>query len=255
MNKILRFPGYCLAGLRAFIAFLTILISVIGYVITIPILGNNQDRAFSLRRNWIKFGIKLFGIKLTHIGQPHDQPALYVSNHLSFTDPVATCLYLDAFVIAKAEVSNIPILSRGAELTGVIYVKRESKTSRGDTRKALIDTLQSGKNVLVYPEGTVSQNVTILPYKQGAFREAVANGIPVVPIAINYRDQKDIWNNTGLVAHFFKQLSYWRTHIVHEIGQPIEGSDGEEVALIAHDWTKDRLLRWRAEYPSPRKIT
>lgn len=215
------------------------------YILSIPIFGNTQERAFKLRRKWITLGMIIFGIKLTHKGQPLDQPALYVSNHLSFTDPIATCKYVDAYVIAKAEVGNIPLLSKGVEMTGVIYVDRGSKSSRSNTRKALVDTLTSGKNVLVYPEGTVSENSIILPYKAGAFREAVANGIPIVPIAISYGAEKDIWNNTGLVAHFFKQLSYWRTEINQEFGAPITGDSGDDIALKANAWTLEKISPYR----------
>jgi len=245
VKTLLRIPGYFLAFIRAIFAFFTILLYVGVYLVTIPLFGNTQERAFNLRRNWIKLGMWLFGIKVKHIGQPINQAALYVSNHLSFTDPIATCLYLDAFVIAKAEVANIPFLSRGAELTGVIYVKRESKTSRSNTRKALVDTLNSGKNILVYPEGTVSQDSLILPYKTGAFREAITNGHPVVPIAISYRDNKDRWQkNTGIIKHFFTQLSYLKTVITQEIGDPITGTDGKLVAQQAQDWTQSKLIEW-----------
>ena len=245
MKTILRIPGYILAFFRAIIAFLCIAIFVFAYVITIPIFGNTQERAFKLRRMWIALGMKIFGIKLTHTGEPLNQPALYVSNHLSFTDPIATCKYVDAFVIAKAEVGNIPLLSKGVEMTGVIYVDRGSKSSRSNTRKALVDTLTSGKNVLVYPEGTVSQDSIILPYKSGAFREAFANDIPIVPIAIAYGAEKDVWKNTGLVSHFFKQLSYWRTEIIHEIGAPITGADGDEIAQKANAWTREKISSYR----------
>ena len=247
MKALIRIPGYLLAAVRAILAFTSIFLFVGLYIITIPILGNTPVRAFRLRRSWIKWGMLLFGIKIKNIGNPIDGTALYVSNHLSFTDPIATCLYLNAYVIAKAEVANIPFLSKGAELTGVIYVKRESKESRSNTRQALIDTLNSGKNILVYPEGTVSQDVTLLPYKTGAFKGAIANGYPVVPITIRYRDQKDIWNNTGIVAHFFKQLSHWRTVIIHEFGEPLTGDDGAAVAKMAYDWTLEKL---ETEWPS-----
>lgn len=242
VKTLLRIPGYCLALIRAIFAFVSILLFVSVYLITIPIFGNNQERAFKLRRSWIRWGMWLFGIKIENTGKPIEETALYVSNHLSFTDPIATCLNLNAFVIAKAEVANIPFLSKGAELTGVIYVKRDSKESRSNTRKALVDTLKSGKNILVYPEGTVSQDSLILPYKTGAFREAVSHGFPIVPIAIQYRDEKDRWaKNTGIVAHFFNQLSYFKTVITHEFGAPIRGTDGEEVAKVAYEWTKDKL--------------
>ncbi len=234
---LLSLPRYILAFVRGLLAFTSILLFLIVYTITIPIFGNSDTRKFKLRRAWLKFGIPLFGMRIEHRGTPIGVPALYVCNHRSLSDPMATCLYLDAYVIAKAEVGNIPILSKGAELTGIIYVKRENKDSRNAVREKTIETIQSGKNVLVYPEGTVSGNEKILPYRFGTFIEAAKHGIPIVPIAIEYRRKKNIWIKIGLIAHFFKQFSYWRTDMLHVIGKPITGVSGEEAAKIAEEWT------------------
>ena len=74
-------------------------------------------------------------------GKPHDKPALYVCNHRSFADPLAILPYLDAYVIAKAEVASYPIINKGAELTGVLYVKREDSQSRNAVRDKMVKPL------------------------------------------------------------------------------------------------------------------
>ncbi len=239
--NLLKFPGLLLALFRAIVCFGSILLVLILYVITIPIFGHNQVRAFNLRRNWLKFGQRLLGIKVEYKGKPINTAALYVSNHRTLSDPIATCRVLDAFVIAKAEVADIPILNQGAKLTGVMYVKRDSKESRSSVRETTTEVLKSGQNVLVYPEGTTSGEVMPLPYRYGTFTEAIKHNIPIVPIAIEYKHQKDMWRQGKLIPQFFRQFSHLNTHILHIIGEPIEAESGEEAAQIARQWTYDMV--------------
>lgn len=233
--------GFLLALVRALYAFISMGLMLLVYVVTIPILGNSSARSFRLRRTWIRWAMPVFGMKMHHHGKPIDEPALYVSNHKTFTDPMATCRFLNAFVIAKSEVGNIPILSQGAEITGVIFVKRENKESRSSVRQTAIDTILSGENVLVYPEGTTTGANELRPYRYGMFVEAAERNIPIVPISIGYTKDKDHWTGGNIVGQFFKQFSYPRTEIYHTIGKPLRGIDGKDAAILARDWTIDQL--------------
>jgi len=177
------------------------------------------------------------GIKCDVKGEQSQNAALYVSNHRSLSDPLVSLAYLDAYVIAKAEVGQIPVLAQGAKLTGILYVKRENKDSRSAVRQMMIDTLQNGFNVLVYPEGTVNTDKQIMKYKHGTFNEAAKHGIPVVPIAVEYRDKKDLWFNRSMMQHFFHQFGRLRTHCKMVIGPEFSNSDGDVLREQVEDWT------------------
>ncbi|MBK8699860.1 MAG: 1-acyl-sn-glycerol-3-phosphate acyltransferase [Saprospiraceae bacterium] len=167
---------------------------MISYAVTMLWRKHSPERAFALRKTWLTyFGHPILNIHVEVSGGPIQEPALYVSNHRSFADPVILCRYLDAYVIAKAEVASYPVINKGAELTGVLYVKRDDSKSRNEVRDLMVQTIKKGYNVLVYPEGTVGIQSKTLPFKVGSFMEAARNGIPVVPIAIEYRSEKDLW--------------------------------------------------------------
>jgi 1-acyl-sn-glycerol-3-phosphate acyltransferase len=225
------------------------------YALSAPFLGHNDQRAFKLRRHWLRYiGLPILNIKVTSYGTlPSEGVYLYVSNHRSFSDPVIMCNYIDAFVVAKAEVANYPIINKGAELTGVIYVNRGEKSSRAAVRKEMKDVLLGGKSILIYPEGTVSKHQNILPYKIGAFIMAAENNIPVVPIVLEYRDTKDLWLVPPFLSQVMRQYSAWTTEVRLSIGDIMRDTDGQNLHHKVEAWTKAEVSRlqtnWtRAQY-------
>jgi 1-acyl-sn-glycerol-3-phosphate acyltransferase len=228
---------------------------MLAYFITAPILGNNQDRAFRLRKHYLKYlAIPVLNLRVAIVGSPPTEGNfLYISNHRSFADPVVLCRYIDAFVIAKAEVAKYPIINRGAELTGVLYVKRTDKSSRSETRKLMIETIQTGQNILVYPEGTVSTTKKTLRFNPGTFHSAAEHGINIVPVAIEYRDTSDLWTYPSFVRQVFNQFSKRSVHVKLEFGQPTHTENGEILVQDVENWVNDTLLsmqnNWsRAKY-------
>lgn len=224
------------------------------YLLTRVVLPHTDRSSFRLRRRWIRwFGKPGLGIRATVEGAVTDQPAIYVCNHRSFSDPIINSIAIDAFIIAKAEIATYPLINKGAETTGIIWVDRNSRDSRLATRQAMIDTIAEGRNVLVYPEGTVSNNRTILEYKRGPFKTAAQNGITIVPVALEYRDTRDLWVVGGMMQQYFRQFGKWRTHVKLRIGPPLSSVDDAYLYDYTIAWTKEALLdmqnQWsRAEY-------
>lgn len=218
-----------------------------GYLISLLFTKGSRERAFSLRRNYLGLIVPyVLNVKMDVKGTPIEESALYVCNHRTFSDPAISSIFLDAFVIAKAEIANYPLINKGAELTGVIWVKRESRDSRKATRQALVNTVQSGYNVMVYPEGTTNDQKNTLKFLDGTFREMAQINKPVVPVALEYRDTKDLWKNRSLAAQYFRQFSAWRTEIKMEIGPPFRDEDGIALSRKCSNWTNEKINEMQA---------
>lgn len=239
MNKIL---GYPLAFVRFVICIILLVIFIGGYILSLIFTKGSRERAFALRRNYLSIILPyILNVKMDIKGTPIEESALYVCNHRTFVDPAISTIYINAFVIAKAEIANYPLINKGAELTGVIWVKRENRDSRSATRQALVKTIESGFNVMVYPEGTTNDQKNTLTYLGGTFREMSKINKPVVPIALEYRDAKDLWKDRSLAAQYFRQFSTWSTEVKMEIGPAFRNSDGVALSRQCRDWTDNKI--------------
>lgn len=235
--------GIILASLRAIILILSLLIVLPPYIIiTSVFIENTPKRAFWIRRQWVRFAKVVLGIIVTSEGKASDRHALYICNHRSFSDPLILAGLVDTYVIAKAEVAQLPLISKGAEMTGVIYVQRDDKNSRTAVRERMVEVLLEGKNVLVYPEGTTNNGLFPLPYKKGTFIEAAKNNIPVVPVVLEYKKEKDLWYKSSMVKHHFKQFGRLTTRCKVIIGPPMYDEDGLALSEKAENWTRENIL-------------
>lgn len=237
---------YILSIVRALALAMSMVIWMLAYSTTLLFSKHTPERAFRLRRNWLRYMCHpILNIKVVAEGKAMPQAALYVCNHRSFADPLAILPYLDAYVIAKAEVASYPVINKGAELTGVLYVKREDSQSRNEVRNLMVKTIKEGYNVLVFPEGTVSFHSYPMPFRAGSFNEAAKEGIGIVPIAIEFRDKKDLW----LVPHFIQQylLSYtkWKTEVKVAFGQIQYDPDGEKLRYNCEQWITQKMAEMR----------
>lgn len=250
---LLKIPGYILALVRFILMLLLVALHIGPYMLLSSFaFKHTTASAFKLRKSFMRMALPILGISIEKKGEIHNEPALYVCNHRSLTDPVVLCYFLDAFVIAKAEVGDIPLLNKGALITGIIYVKRESKDSRRATRKAMVDAVLEGKNVLVYPEGTTNGNFETLPYRPGTFVEAAKHGIPIVPVTLEYKSKYDLWIERELPAHWFYQFWKVRTECKLVIGKAIRSEDFEEIRSKSEDWTNEQIREihsgWEGSY-------
>jgi 1-acyl-sn-glycerol-3-phosphate acyltransferase len=71
-----------------------------------------------------------------------------------------------------------------------------NRKSIKDSHKAFLDAgkkIDQGYSVMLYPEGTISVNGQLKPFKNGAFKLAIEKQVPIVP-AVNLNNWKFLQN-------------------------------------------------------------
>ncbi len=172
--------------LAAFIP-LTFLLSVNAIILT---LFDTSGIVYAWHaRLWGRLGLALNGINVTLSGTEHlpDGPVIFMSNHQSNFDILSLLAAMPRQFhwIAKKELFEIPVFGHSMRRGGYIPL------DRGDGRKALqsLDeaaaTIHQGKSVVLFPEGTRTQDGNLLPFKRGGFILARKADVPVIPVTIN----------------------------------------------------------------------
>jgi 1-acyl-sn-glycerol-3-phosphate acyltransferase len=126
-----------------------------------------------------------FGLTPRVIGAPAGPGSLIVANHISWADIPALASVLDADFIAKADVAGYPLLGALARRTGTIFVERERRSQAGAQMGFVRARLQTGRRVVLFPEGTTSDGAGLLPFRSSLFAAADA-ARQVQPVTLRY---------------------------------------------------------------------
>lgn len=113
---------------------------------------------------------------------------VYASNHESLVDILVLGASLpgDFKWAAKRSVMNIPFLGWHLRLAGHVPVDRnKGKEAAQAVVEAFTSVLEEDKPLLVFPEGTRTEDGKLRPFKNGAFQAAVDADCPVVPVALH----------------------------------------------------------------------
>ena len=112
---------------------------------------------------------------------------VFAPNHSSYLDiPICNVSILPSFrFIGKAELNKVPLF-------GYMFKRLHISVNRGsvtDSYKSFVkakEKLQGGTSVLIFPEATIPDKtkVNLLRFKDGAFRLAIENKVPIVPMTI-----------------------------------------------------------------------
>lgn len=115
-------------------------------------------------------------------------PLLLVANHISWLD--ITSLHAARFCrfVSKADVKRWPLVGALASGVGTLFIQRESRRDAMRVVHHMADSLRAGDVLAVFPEGTTSEGVDLLPFHANLLQAAIAAGAPVQPVALQFID-------------------------------------------------------------------
>lgn len=139
---------------------------------------------------------------------PKNESFVYIPNHQGLYDVLAILSGTPCFfsVVMKKELEHIPFLSKIFQIMGACSMDREDVRQAMKVILKVSQEVSSGKNFLIFPEGTRSRKKNIVgDFKGGSFKCATKAKCPIVPVAIvdSYKvfDQNSIKNVTVTVQY------------------------------------------------------
>lgn len=109
-----------------------------------------------------------------------------VCNHQSLYDIMLVYGWLDLDLkwVIKQELRKIPGVGIGCEKAGHIFIDRNDPRQARACVKLALERLGDGVGILFFAEGTRSLDGKLLPFKKGAFRLAIEQQLPVLPVTL-----------------------------------------------------------------------
>ena len=185
---------------------------------------------------------KVFNLEIQVHGVIPREPALWVSNHVSWLDIAVLGSGARVFFLAKAEIEKWPILGKLAKGGGTLFIKRGS----GDSikiKEQITNFLKRDIPVLFFPEATTSDSSKIKKIYGRILGAAIDANRPVQICLICYVNQE---GELDTVAPFIGDISF-ADHVknvlempkvmVHLMALPaiaVEGHDVESLTEAVH---------------------
>lgn len=187
---------------KIYLALVLILSLLVLYPIYLFVLNIDSllIYGFKLTRFHARLILLLCGIRPKVKGSiPRDKEVCYLicPNHTSYIDIlILYAAFPNYFIfLGKKELGSIPLFSLFFKKLNILVDRRNPKAAHAAMMKAC-DRLETGANVVIFPEGTISKRAPELrPFKNGAFRISQQQQMPIVPVSFpdNYKILEDSW--------------------------------------------------------------
>jgi 1-acyl-sn-glycerol-3-phosphate acyltransferase len=246
--RILPRVSAFLAALRLLAIAISIALLALCWLLRLPARLISARAATRLRerqmRTWARAVLALMNVRVERLGTPPPRPFFLVSNHLSYLDVLILWSQTPCSFLAKSEVARWPLLGPLTRAAGTLYVDRTRRSDVLPTLDAVRARLALDEGIVVFPEGTSSPGVTVLPFRSSLFEAAAATSGRVSLAAISY-DTGDParpahqhvawWGDMEFPGHFWSLLKLPRLRACVRFGeQPVTGADRKALARDAH---------------------
>ncbi len=183
----------------------------------------------------------LNAINANIITSKHENGRLYVSNHRHIFD-ILVLIYLSEkplVVISKKENIKVPFLSAHAKAIDVLFIDREDVRQSLKVCKEAGQLIQSGKDIVIFAEGTRSKDGNVAPFKAA------------LPTLVHYSESEVVLvciHNTKNPLKF-RWIAYKKENVNIKFFEPLPYSyyleNRKEFCVITRDLVQQQLDEFR----------
>jgi len=169
------------------ITFLSLILGAVAIVTGwVDKSGNLSHR---VSRLWCRLLCQLNGVEIEIIGLENislDRPQIFVSNHQGYFDIFTLSGYLPVQIrwVAKASLFKVPFVGGAMSASGYIPVDRDNRKKAYEAFNKTLEKVREGCSIIIFPEGTRSEDGTIGPFKKGSNLIASRAKCPMVPVTL-----------------------------------------------------------------------
>ncbi|MBP7546819.1 MAG: 1-acylglycerol-3-phosphate O-acyltransferase [Corallincola sp.] len=203
-----------LAAVRSLLLFVALLLDFTACVVVGVFRPRHPNLVYIFSRpfGWV---LPLMGIR-SQVRRPPlaelPRHAVYICNHQNTFDlfVCANAVPPRTVTIGKRSLVAIPLFGIMYWLTGNILIDRANRARAADTiSDAARQIHDRDMSVWVFPEGTRSRGLTLLPFKLGAFKLAARAGVPIIPVVTGPMADTSLnrWDNGTILIQYLPAIT------------------------------------------------
>jgi 1-acyl-sn-glycerol-3-phosphate acyltransferase len=203
-------------------------------------------------RTWGRWFVRLSNMKVEIIGTPPNAPFLLVCNHLGYADIPTIRSIVEGVYVTKGEIKSWFAAGKIVGDMGNIYINRQNKRDIPRANAEVLQTLERGEGVIIFPEGTSSKGENVLPFNSAFLEFAATTSFPVHYCSISYRTPDDEpppsyavcwWDETPMGEHFWRFFKLREITAVITFGEnPITNPDRKELAKELRQAVSEKFI-------------
>ena len=137
---------------------------------------------------FLRIATRAIGARVRVHGVPLRRDVFFMPNHVSWFDIPALGGVTGSAFVARAEIAEMPVLGWMARLNRTVFTQRQDRMNIAQQINALREALADNWSVVIFPEGTLTDGHSLLPFKTSMLSvlEPPPPGMLVQPVVIDY---------------------------------------------------------------------
>lgn len=166
-----------------------------------------------IKSSWSRLGLWLCNMQVEVYGNIDRRVDAFACNHVSWLDILVIQSIVDVAFVAKSDVKGWPLFGFLAKIADTVFIDRRVMAAKGQ-QLDLLKSIQRGKKLFFFPEGTSTDGSCILPFKSSLFEvfvtldKADGSGAFIQPVVLRYH-HSDVqfptifgwWGDMSLLLH------------------------------------------------------
>lgn len=174
---------------------------------------------------------------------------ILIANHPSAFEDIGIPAMFDVVSVAKLQVKDWFIAGRIARAAGTLFVDRDDPASRQQVIQDMVDAVNAGQNLCIYPEGGCTGRRLFERFKSGAFDVSIRTGVPLLPVFLHYEAQDDFewqppYTLPDKIRHIMAAVNNRANFYVYDPLDPKDYADKYAMKAAAYAL----YTRWNAQY-------
>jgi 1-acyl-sn-glycerol-3-phosphate acyltransferase len=174
---------------------------------------------------------------------------ILIANHPAAFEDIGIPALFDVVSLAKLQVQDWFIVGRISKAAGTLYVDRDDPASRHHAIDAMVEAINAGQNIALYPEGGCKGRRLFHEFQSGAFEVSIRTGIPILPLFLHYEAQDDFewqppYTLPDKIRHMATTVNNRANYYVYDPLDPKDYADKYAMKTAAYAM----YVKWNAQY-------